>query len=96
MLAHPDLLIPATGLTQREFLATYKPCEDANCVVALAEPLPGCITQGSTFEETRELLIDAIETWILSALKDGDSLPVVNGYKPAIGEPYEDLEAINA
>jgi len=76
--------------------ATYKPCEDADCIVALAETLPGCITQGDTFEEARELLIDAIETWIVSALKDGDTLPVVNGCKLAISEPGEDLEAVNA
>ncbi len=36
--------------------------------------IPGCITQGKDYEEARELLIDAVETWILSAIKDGEEL----------------------
>jgi predicted RNase H-like HicB family nuclease len=44
------------------------------------------MTQGDTFEDTRELLIDAIQTWLLSALKDGEVLPVVNGYSLAVAE----------
>jgi predicted RNase H-like HicB family nuclease len=65
----------------REILNTagYRPCEDGRGFVAVEDVFPGCMTQGSTFEDTRELLIDAIETWILSALKDGEAPPVVNG-----------------
>ncbi|MGA3112808.1 MAG: type II toxin-antitoxin system HicB family antitoxin [Syntrophobacteraceae bacterium] len=76
--------------------ATYEACEDGNCIVAFVEALPGCITQGDTFEATRDLLIDAIETWILSALKDGDPLPVINDCKLAISEDGEEPEAVNA
>ena len=79
----------------REILqhSVYKPCEDSGCVIAVAGVLPGCMTEGDTFEVARELLIDAIELWVLSAIKDGDDLPVVNGCRLAIfGQP----EAANA
>jgi|ADurb_Gel_03_Slu_FD_contig_51_1733788_length_622_multi_1_in_0_out_0_1 predicted RNase H-like HicB family nuclease len=78
----------------REILNTakYQPCEDGPGFVAMVEVLPGCMTQGSTFEDTRELLIDAVETWLLSALKDGVSLPVVNGCRLAITESSEEPE----
>lgn len=78
----------------REFLNTakYQPCVGGPGFVAMVEVLSGCMTQGSTFEDTRELLIDAIETWLLSALKDGVSLPVVNDCRLAITESSEDPE----
>ncbi len=75
--------------------AEYRPCEDSACVIAVAGVLPGCMTQGDTFEDARELLIDAIELWVLSAIKDGDVLPVVNGCKLALSGPGE-AEAVNA
>jgi len=79
----------------REILnnARYQPCEDGAGFVAVVDALPGCMTQGGTFEDTRELLIDAIETWVLSALKDGEALPVVNGCGLAIAEPEKEPEA---
>jgi len=63
--------------------AKYKPCEKLDCVVAWVKALPGCMTQGRDYEEARELLIDAVETWILSAVKDGEDLPEVNGCRLA-------------
>jgi len=70
----------------REILktATYKPGEDSDCVIGLAEVLPGCMTQGDTFEEARELLIDAIELWVLLAVKDGDDLPVLLEFQQSL------------
>jgi predicted RNase H-like HicB family nuclease len=46
--------------------------------------LPGCFVQGRTFEEAREDLIDAIELWVMSALMDGDEIPVINGCRLAV------------
>ncbi len=57
--------------------AEYKPCEDSDYVVAIAKALPGCMTQGRNVEEARELPIDTIEIWLLSAIKDGENLPEV-------------------
>jgi len=59
-------------------IAVYEPGDDLPCIVAHAPELPGCITQGDTFEDARDLLIDAVETWVLSAPRDGDALPVVS------------------
>ncbi len=70
----------------------YKPCEESDCIIAISEALPGCMTQGGNFEEARELIIDAIETWILSAIKDGDSLPEINGCLLALNSPAEAIE----
>lgn len=58
--------------------AAYKKGRDVQCVVAIVPDLPGCITQGNNYEDARENLIDAVELWITSALRDGESLPVVN------------------
>ena len=57
--------------------AVYKKGKDSNCVVAVAPDLPGCMTQGDNHEEARENLIDAIELWITSSLRDGEMLPTV-------------------
>jgi predicted RNase H-like HicB family nuclease len=59
--------------------AEYKKGKDSDCVIAIASDLPGCMTQGDNFEEARENLIDAIELWITSALRDGDKIPSVSG-----------------
>ena len=59
--------------------ARYIVGEDVKRIVAIAPDLPGCITQGNNVEDARENLIDAIELWVTSALKDGDFVPSVNG-----------------
>ena len=48
------------------------------CIVAEAPDLPGCYTQAENFEEARRNLIEAIELWITVALRNGESLPVIN------------------
>lgn len=37
--------------------------------------LPGCISQGDTAQEALEMVRDAMEIWISSALEDGESIP---------------------
>ena len=46
----------------------YEKGEVLDVVVAEATDLPGCLTQGDSFEEVRENLIDAIEVWITATL----------------------------
>lgn len=48
--------------------------ENPGWVACVAE-LPGCITQGDTFEELGEMLEDAMRGWIGVALEDGDPVP---------------------
>jgi predicted RNase H-like HicB family nuclease len=67
--------------------AEYKKGRDADCIVAIAPDLPGCITQGDNHEEARENLIDAIELWITSSLRDGETLPTVSGRSLVIAAP---------
>jgi predicted RNase H-like HicB family nuclease len=59
--------------------AVYEKGEQLDVIVAEAPDLPGCLTQGATFEEARENLVDAIEVWLLSGLRSGEDPPVVNG-----------------
>lgn len=59
--------------------AVYEKGEMLDVIVAEAPDLPGCFTQGNSFEEARENLIDAIEVWILSAPQCGDEIPAVSG-----------------
>ena len=67
--------------------AVYKKGRDVKCVIAIAPDLPGCMTQGDNYEEARENLIDAIELWITSALRDGETVPAVNGHKLVTSKP---------
>src|SRR5947209_16850887 len=64
--------------------AVYEKGEQLDVVVAEAPDLPGCVTQGDTFEEAREGLVDAIEVWLMSGLRNGEDPPVVNGCRLAI------------
>jgi predicted RNase H-like HicB family nuclease len=64
--------------------AVYEKGEQLDVIVAEAPDLPGCLTQGATFEEARENLVDAIEVWVLSGLRSGKDPPVVNGCRLAI------------
>ncbi|PKO12715.1 MAG: toxin-antitoxin system HicB family antitoxin [Chloroflexi bacterium HGW-Chloroflexi-10] len=43
--------------------------------VAKVVELPGCITQGDTFEELGEMIEDAMRGWVEIALADGISVP---------------------
>lgn len=74
--------------------AEYRKDMDLGCVVAIAEVLPGCMTQGDNFEDAREKLIDAIELWITVGLREGEEMPLVNDVKLATA--VERSEAISA
>ena len=77
-------------VTLREYMtevlknAIYEKGEALDVVIAEAPDLPGCFTQGGTFEQARENLIDAVEVWIMAALQSGKQLPIVNGCQLAI------------
>ena len=67
--------------------AAYEKGEKLDVIVAEAPDLSGCLTQGATFEEARENLVDAIEVWLLSGLRSGQDPPVVNGCRLAVAAP---------
>lgn len=64
--------------------AVYEKGAQLDVIVAEAPDLPGCLTQGGTFEEARSNLADAIEVWLLSGLRSGEDPPVVNGCRLAV------------
>jgi predicted RNase H-like HicB family nuclease len=64
--------------------AVYEKGEQLDVVVAEAPDLPGCMTQGPTYEEARENLVDAIEVWLMSGLRSGEDPPIVNRCQLAI------------
>jgi antitoxin HicB len=49
--------------------------EEGGGWVARVVELPGCITQGDTFEELGEMIQDAMRGWIEIALEDGIPVP---------------------
>ncbi len=63
--------------------AVYEKGEQLDVMNAEAPDLPGCLSQGATFEEAWENLVDAIEVWLLSGLRSGKEPPVVNGCRLA-------------
>ena len=44
--------------------------------VAFVPALPGCMTQGETFEETKENIKDAISGYVAVLKEDGEKIPV--------------------
>jgi len=44
--------------------------------IASVPILPGCMTQGETFEEAKENIKDAIEGYVAVLKEDGDEIPV--------------------
>lgn len=48
--------------------------KDAAYIVTVSE-LPGCRTHGETYEEAIQQGKDAIESWIMAAIADGDVVP---------------------
>ena len=53
----------------------FEPAPEGGYVVTVPA-LPGCITEGDTLEEAREMAADAIRCYCESLLKDGESLPM--------------------
>ena len=50
------------------------------CIVGEVPRLPGCYTQGESFEQARENLREAIELWVTIALQRNEQLPAINNY----------------
>ena len=52
----------------------FEVAQEGGYTVSIPE-LPGCVSQGATFEEALEMIHDAMEGWLLVAAKHGDSIP---------------------
>lgn len=57
-------------------------CEPDGCTVIVPE-LDGCVTFGETPEEAIENLRDAVEAWVLTAIRFGDPVPPLGDFELA-------------
>ncbi len=56
------------------FTAYFIPAPEGGYVVEVPS-LPGCLTQGETFEEAEENIQDAIQAYVASLVAHGDPVP---------------------
>ena len=61
--------------TVYQYTVLYEPAEEGGFTVHVPA-LPGCITEGDTLEEAREMAKDAIRCYLESLAKHGDIIPV--------------------
>ena len=60
------------------YTAIFEPAEEGG-FVAYVPILPGCVTQGESFEETKEMVKKAIRGYLEVAKESGKSAPVESG-----------------
>lgn len=57
-----------------EYTAIFEPAEEGGYVVSVPS-LPGCVTQGDTFEEAVFMVKDAISAYIETLEEEGEEIP---------------------
>jgi len=57
-----------------QYTAVFEPAEEGGFVVTIPA-LPGCMTQGETFEEAVKMAEDAIRCYLYSMIKHNESIP---------------------
>jgi len=57
------------------YTAIFEPAEEGGYVVMIPA-LPGCVTQGETFEEAKRMAKDAIRLYLKVLRKEGEEIPV--------------------
>ena len=62
-------------ITRDEIEYEFEVAEEGGYVVSVPE-LPGCISEGDTFEEAWEMIQDAMQGWLHVAAENGDAIPV--------------------
>ena len=68
---------------EQSYTVLFEPDEEGG-YDAFCPALPGLVTEGDTFEETRERVKEAIEGYLESLIKDGEPIPS----QIVSGEPY--------
>ncbi len=59
--------------------AFFSPNEDESWTVEIPV-LPGCVTWGETRAKAAIMAEDAIQGWLVTALRFGDDVPLIDGY----------------
>lgn len=57
-----------------KYTAVFEPAEEGGYVVTVPA-LPGCVTEGDTFEEAVYMVKDAIEGYLYVLKKHGENIP---------------------
>jgi len=68
--------------TLLHYAVYFKPAEEGG-YVAFVPTLPGCVSQGESFEEARANIVDAIEGYLSVLSEDGDDIPIEEEYVSA-------------
>lgn len=58
-----------------KYTVVFEPAEEGGYVVSVPA-LPGCVTQGETFEEAYKMARDAISGYLAVLEEDGDEIPI--------------------
>jgi len=58
-----------------KYTAIFEPAEEGGYVVTVPS-LPGCVTEGDTFEEAVEMVKDAIRAYIAVLKEDNEPIPI--------------------
>ena len=58
-----------------QYMAVFEPAEEGGFTVTVPT-LPGCVSEGDTFEEAVAMIQDAIEGYIESLADHGEPIPV--------------------
>lgn len=57
-----------------EYTVVFEPAEEGGYIVSVPS-LPGCVTQGETFEEAMTMVKDAIEGYLAVLEETGEAIP---------------------
>ena len=60
-----------------KYTAIFEPAEEGGYVVTIPA-LPGCVTQGDSFEEAKAMAKDAIKGYIAVLKEDNEPIPIEN------------------
>lgn len=65
-----------TPISQKilEYTALFEPAEEGGYIVSVPA-LPGCVTEGGTFEEAAAMIKDAVEGYLLVLKETGQEIP---------------------
>lgn len=61
-------------MAEYSYTVLFEPAEEGG-YVAFCPALPGLVTEGDTYEEARERVMEAIEGYLESLIKDGEPIP---------------------
>jgi len=56
------------------YTVNIEPCEEGGFFVSVPA-LPGCFTQGETYEEALMMAEDVIQLWVATLVKNGEPVP---------------------